>query len=594
MSYNGAHAQRLNLESKICFIRFSRPCRCHSTNSTSHHLSSTFPISFVCFHFRHLLDRSKHLPFNYEPLHKIFFSIRTRKMNDFMNVDFANGRPVNNQSRVGAACFKCGRPGHKAAKCRNPEGQSNDGGNQHPRGNQNANGSQNGNSRQNQQRSQSQSHTQMASAKHCDFHPGKNTHTTEECSKNSKNAKAQPDSNGSFSPRNTNDINGFAREGYVFRDRMPTVATELYCAVCNRRGHNVFQCPNPEAASSLFLSTQTCRRCCLRGHLGDECQNPIQQLCSVCHKAGHKTAECKNEIERAFRASAVESERRFKWDWNTRVITADHGQLELAQLEDELWTLRVQGLEMDPEELQARRMQIAEAQTIYWPNQKQPLHYACLNDGLAKSQSQLPAPRYAPTSSFHPRTARKIWTPTSTPTPQTSNLPTINHAAISHFTPSEQELVANALYAHHEASLSSGSRQLRAHIDLSARSYKKENYNPSILRLESSILEKRILSDDTYMSLKFRIAQGYQFWRDPKLMEALATKRKPRCHFCNRDGILLDGRMRGVDFANVDVTTVKDHTDWGLFAMFDCKCCNDGYSFVSRTPCEVEAMDIDG
>ena len=74
-------------------------------------------------------------------------------------------------------------------------------------------------------------------------------------------------------------------------------------------------------------------------------------------------------------------------------------------------------------------------------------------------------------------------------------------------------------------------------------------------------------------------------------MEALYKKERPQCNSCCRDGVILDRHMRGVDVLNVDVLEVKDYEDWGLFVMFDCMCCNNGYSWFPRWDAPIETEE---
>lgn len=154
---------------------------------------------------------------------------------------------------------------------------------------------------------------------------------------------------------------------------------------------------------------------------------------------------------------------------------------------------------------------------------------------------------------------------------------------------SDKEIAAGAQICR-ERELTANSRAIRAKVDYSVQSYRKQNYNQQIRQLQAQIQEQRTLSSNLLWDVSYRIAQGYQFWRDPLAMEAIATRKKPVCIKCGKDGHILD-RFMNASVINDDVTKIEEFSDWGVFIMFDCTCCNEGFQYIPRF--DGEEMQVD-
>ncbi|KAK5168152.1 zinc finger protein [Saxophila tyrrhenica] len=124
-------------------------------------------------------------------------------------------------------------------------------------------------------------------------------------------------------------------------------------------------------------------------------------------------------------------------------------------------------------------------------------------------------------------------------------------------TPPAANAAANASPAHLTA--------LRQKAQRSAMLYHLRNYNLFIAN-HSSEIQSTLLNQRTWMLLSAKIAQGYQFWRDPRAMHAIATGKKPCCYTCRQEGVILDGQMCGV--GGKDALDVEDFAEWGVFVMF--------------------------
>jgi hypothetical protein len=119
---------------------------------------------------------------------------------------------------------------------------------------------------------------------------------------------------------------------------------------------------------------------------------------------------------------------------------------------------------------------------------------------------------------------------------------------------------------------------IRAKINRSAGLYIHQNYNLIIQRNANIIQAKDILPNPVYWEVSKRMAWGYQFYRDPRAVEAVVRNQKACCLTCKRQGVFLDGQMRGI--ADRDILTIRDGDEWGVFVMFECSCSKEGWSYV--------------
>lgn len=505
-----------------------------------------------------------------------------------MEIDDGNRRPVHGNPRT---CQKCGQPGHKANKCRNGQSQQ---GNQRQQSSQGQQGGHtppptysqtardDNNNRTNNNRNRAQQSSQTP--EQCTF-CGKIGHKIEQCYRNPANKKDNGGSNvdrkGKAEYKKT-DIDGRPTEGHVFKDLLLVHSgPETYCPTCNSRDHDQKVCERVNLLQNLISSAQVCWRCGFRGHTADECQNPNQIRCAACYKTGHRVEDCKASKLFQLRSEAVKS-KRFVWGKNAPVnITPTPGQEAQLALECRLQEAENRGEDVDHEDLARAIQAVLEQQVVPCFNHAdKPLPYISLTNDLPKIAHEISLPQ-APKPKFVRSNVRTVapqpfntTTATSNPCSHRFGLPPLPAGV------SPQEYFA-ICYEIQERKLSDQQRAIRKHVDRSAQLYKKQNYNNKLAELAGQIEERRILSSDTHFELKKRLAWGCTFWRDPKAMEALANNEKPKCHHCGHDGVLLD-RFMNADVINDPVLQVTDYEDWGLFVLFDCKCCNDGYSYVPR------------
>ena len=128
--------------------------------------------------------------------------------------------------------------------------------------------------------------------------------------------------------------------------------------------------------------------------------------------------------------------------------------------------------------------------------------------------------------------------------------------------------------------LNAQQKAIRKHIERSTRMYHKEPANRYLVLREDNIRRYGVMPFGDYVAVRLAMEEGTQFWRDPQAMSALAKQETPVCHGCHGHGQILDRYFRNVVFAEgEDVTKVDDFDDWGLFVMFRCGCCHDGFGY---------------
>jgi hypothetical protein len=122
------------------------------------------------------------------------------------------------------------------------------------------------------------------------------------------------------------------------------------------------------------------------------------------------------------------------------------------------------------------------------------------------------------------------------------------------------------------------------------------------------VLESRLVSSKRPTQVNISMARGWQFFRDPDVIGALAQNEKPACNGCQRDGLIVDHTFEVLkpEHPDFNVLDMQDYDDWGVFVVFtDCNCCvskpheagmkGPGYTFVPKAPieCLLSSMDED-
>lgn len=120
---------------------------------------------------------------------------------------------------------------------------------------------------------------------------------------------------------------------------------------------------------------------------------------------------------------------------------------------------------------------------------------------------------------------------------------------------------------------------IRKHVVAAASLYTASNANRLFHKHEADLVRMGILDWNTIFQAKYLIGQGYTFLREPRAMEAIARGQRPKCRTCGGFGVFLDAKMRTIP-SNANVLDLRDFDDWGIFVLFVCGCCTQGFAWV--------------
>lgn len=441
-----------------------------------------------------------------------------------MSIDTANW----GASPARVQCYNCNQFGHKASKCPTTRNQNNN--NSRNQNGQGKRGNQKGNQTNNPQQ-----WWQARAPLHCRNCPAKTNHTTEDCRK-----KMRPQNSNGFN--NTAPGFGFnttqtavtaAAQNQPQNAPAPQVSSIPYCPGCNSTDHTELQCTDDDALRRLRRSPFVCAKCGLRGHTKDDCRNPLKTKCGNCHLSGHCTGECRVDnldFGQIFLSNANRASERFKWkvpQYCGWVLgPGQQARLDLARMQEEAQR-KGQSLPFDT---------VRQAQAII---KQQEASLAKWGAPTVDSDCQMQDDSAAPLPS------------------------------------------SAAANTKDNSQLSDQDRELRIHVERPHLMYHRHNANSEFRKYEVQIRERNILLDPVLFQANSLIATGSQFWRDPRALEAIARRQKPRCRCCGKDGLFLDKNMRGIS-PSVEVLTVEDYKERGVFILFHCQCCNQGFDYVPR------------
>lgn len=96
------------------------------------------------------------------------------------------------------------------------------------------------------------------------------------------------------------------------------------------------------------------------------------------------------------------------------------------------------------------------------------------------------------------------------------------------------------------------------------------------------------INDNAFGKAAEFVRKGWNFFRDPRVLDAIARSSAPVCHCCKNKGHILSATFTEL-VPGTDVLTVEDYDLWGPSVMFSCQCSLDGYSFMRA---EDGRMDI--
>ena len=87
------------------------------------------------------------------------------------------------------------------------------------------------------------------------------------------------------------------------------------------------------------------------------------------------------------------------------------------------------------------------------------------------------------------------------------------------------------------------------------------------------------INDNSFSMAAAFVRKGWNFFRDPRTLDAIARSSTPVCHCCSGKGRILSATFTQL-LPGTDVLTVEDYDMWGPSVMFSCQCSLNGYSFL--------------
>ena len=87
------------------------------------------------------------------------------------------------------------------------------------------------------------------------------------------------------------------------------------------------------------------------------------------------------------------------------------------------------------------------------------------------------------------------------------------------------------------------------------------------------------INDNSFSLAAAFVRKGWNFFRDPRTLDAITRSSTPVCHCCSGKGRILSATFTQL-MPGTDVLTVEDYDMWGPSVMFSCQCSLNGYSFL--------------
>lgn len=313
-------------------------------------------------------------------------------------------------------------------------------------------------------------------------------------------------------------------------------AEHIYCERCNRRDHITLRCPAPLMGARQIM---TCSLCNTPGHTHTVCRNPA--YCANCWGFGHSKEQCRRpRADHTF----------FHTNEDIDLVDADS-----------VCSSGHSSTYSSPS--QSRRSSV---QTHYQLPQR--------NNGITKAYF----------ANAHGDLVLEA--PLDEISAQIAAIAAEKENARRH------AIAAKCCGAHAKYSM----KLLNDEIASGARFLGGvDPANPQIplpLGMERTAALERLfqfwINDSSFVMAARFVREGWNFFRDPRVLDAIARSSQPVCHCCEKKGHILSATFTEL-VPGTDVLTVEDYDLWGPSVMFSCKCSVNGYSFMRA---EDGRMDI--
>jgi len=478
------------------------------------------------------------------------------------------GDQVHQRGQKGQkTCFNCNQTGHIAKFC--PSGQNNSGGNNNGPRNQNGgnnggrnnaqqgrkgktnggnNNAQNGRGNNNNNNNAQQHQNGRGGKKNkvdpestspdelCYMHGG---HRNDECTNRgniwSPNRDGNGNGNNKKNKKNGNQNQGQSQNQQQQQNRpqqenrhgnkransgpIPGAGYD-YCERCNSVGHTTVYCTTSGPGTRLVLKCSLCEN---HGHTRTECRHPA--LCARCRKYGHSEENC-----------------------NAKTLPAE----VLLNPRPAGFVPSVDAASVNVEPCRA-------AQPTY---PQMPIPQA--NSGITKAYFA------------NARGELVLEAPMDEVTQQICAIAAENEAA------RRQAIATKCCNAHMMYSL----QLLNDQIEAGARFFGRVDPSNPQIQLPPNVhktdaLERLCqfwINDNSFGMAAAFVRKGWNFFRDPRTLDAIARSSTPVCHCCSSKGRILSATFTQL-MPGTDVLSVEDYDLWGPSVMFSCKCSLNGYSF---------------
>jgi hypothetical protein len=469
-------------------------------------------------------------------------------------------------------CNNCGRTGHKANKCRssnsnqnnNNNGQGQNGKKNGGRNNQNNGGNnnapQNQNGRGKKGNNKNGGWVDPASTNPgdlCYMHGG---HRNNECTaqgnvwspknntngngnnnKKTKNGNNNQNQNQSQNQQQQNRPQHENRHGNQRTNSEPISGEKYnYCEFCNVVGHTLRLCNAPKHVARHIL---TCLQCKHRGHTYTECRHPA--YCADCKSLGHSRDECRTPKPARIWITASSSG---PPDW---VLPTSDAPSMFAE----------QGRTASPPQ---QYIPVSQSYSHVYP----PVY----PQTIPQAQAGITKAFFA-----NARGELVLEAPMDEVTSQICSIAAENEAA------RRQAIATKCCSAHMMYSL----KLLNDEIISGASFFRRVDPSNPQIQLPPNVQKTEALerlcqfwiNDNSFSMAAAFVRKGWNFFRDPRTLDAIARASTPVCHCCFGKGRILSATFTQL-VPGTDVLTVEDYDIWGPSVMFSCQCSLNGYSFL--------------
>jgi hypothetical protein len=343
-----------------------------------------------------------------------------------------------------------------------------------------------------------------------------------------------------WSPKNNNESSKAQAQQQNKQQNSQEGTDYKYCGRCNTCEHNMIDCDGAPPGSRKILK---CSFCGNPGHSHTECNHP--NFCAWCRKTGHTTQACKAE-KPAFKTYSIFAGAKSDGFHYTKdavsMWTAKHGSSPSSSPP-----------QPQPQQLPAPVQNVFRCSA---PQAPQVLTKALFAN--AQGEVVLEAPLDEVTQTIAAIAAEK-------------------EAA------RRQAIAAKCYSAHARYNM----QLLNAEITSGARFLGGvDPANPQIQLpanlQKTSALERLFqfwINDSSWSLMASFVRKGWNFFRDPRVLDAIARSSTPVCHGCGGKGHIMSATFMEL-FPGTDVLTVEDYDMWGPSVMFNCQCSLQGYSFL--------------